>query len=190
VTDREPRAEVPARERILTAAEELFAEHGYERTSTARLARAAGVPQGLVFYHFGTKENLLLSLVRERASTELTEVLPHASTSDRHEAVAELWRQLRSHLGTPSRMQRILLREIDTHPELREQVRRMLVDIAEQVARHLADLVGNPDPPTPEQLTAARMLTVTAGVAEVTHGDSGYDLDPDAVARLLLRGLG
>ena len=38
--------EPTARERILTAAGQLFAERGFDRTPTARIAAKAGVPHG------------------------------------------------------------------------------------------------------------------------------------------------
>ncbi|MDW7709875.1 MAG: TetR/AcrR family transcriptional regulator [Deferrisomatales bacterium] len=47
---------------ILHAAEELFAERGYDGTSTSAIAERAGVAHGTVFHHFRTKENLLLEL--------------------------------------------------------------------------------------------------------------------------------
>lgn len=190
MTGRPPGPGPSARERILTAAEELFAEHGYDRTSAARLARSAEVPQGLIFYHFGTKQDVLLTLVRERSATTLAELLPDPSTQDPHTVVAELWRRLRDHLGRPSPMQRIMLHEIDTHPELRAHARQFLADAIEHVDRHLAAAAAGPGgSPTPKQRTAARLLVVTASVAELTHGDRGEDIDPDAVARLLAPGL-
>jgi len=54
------------RERILDVAERLFAEKGFDGTSTARLADEAGVPQGLIFYYFKTKPEILLAIVNER----------------------------------------------------------------------------------------------------------------------------
>jgi len=54
------------REVIIETAERLFAERGYDGTSTARIAHEAGVPSGLVFYHFATKLDLLLAIVHER----------------------------------------------------------------------------------------------------------------------------
>jgi len=36
--------DLPARDRILAAAERLFAEGGFDKTSTARIAAEAGVP--------------------------------------------------------------------------------------------------------------------------------------------------
>jgi len=47
-----------AREDILNAAERVFAEKGFARTSTQEVARAAGVSQSQIHYHFGTKEGL------------------------------------------------------------------------------------------------------------------------------------
>jgi AcrR family transcriptional regulator len=45
----------PSQQRILAAAEELFAASGYEGTSVRQIAQRAGVPVALVSYHFGSK---------------------------------------------------------------------------------------------------------------------------------------
>ncbi|KOO11428.1 transcriptional regulator, partial [Vibrio xuii] len=42
------------RERILNAAWALFAENGYEETTTRQIARHANVADGTVFSHFPT----------------------------------------------------------------------------------------------------------------------------------------
>lgn len=46
------------RERMLTAALELFSEKGYAGTSTREIAERAGVNHITLFRHFGSKENL------------------------------------------------------------------------------------------------------------------------------------
>lgn len=48
---------------ILQSAIELFAEKGYANTSTQEIAKRAGVAEGTIFRHYGTKENLLLSVI-------------------------------------------------------------------------------------------------------------------------------
>lgn len=53
-----PPADQAGRERILAAAIRSFSEVGYEGTTTAGVARAAGVTQPLVHHHFGSKEGL------------------------------------------------------------------------------------------------------------------------------------
>jgi TetR/AcrR family transcriptional regulator len=47
-----------SREAILTAAERLFAEHGYDRTSLNDIAADAGLSRGTPSYFFGSKEHL------------------------------------------------------------------------------------------------------------------------------------
>ncbi len=44
-----------AREALLAAASELFAEHGYEATSTAEILNRSGVSKGAMYHHFPTK---------------------------------------------------------------------------------------------------------------------------------------
>ncbi len=52
------------RELILEAATEVFAETGYVGTTTADIARAAGVSQPYVVRLFGTKEQLFLDVIQ------------------------------------------------------------------------------------------------------------------------------
>ncbi|ELP67900.1 TetR family transcriptional regulator [Streptomyces turgidiscabies] len=52
-------ADTPAaRDRILAAAREEFAERGYEKTSVRGIAKAAEVDSALVHHYFGTKEQV------------------------------------------------------------------------------------------------------------------------------------
>lgn len=46
--------------RLRSVALELFGEHGYQATTTTRIAAAAGVSEMTLFRHFRTKEALLL----------------------------------------------------------------------------------------------------------------------------------
>ena len=50
---------LPARDRMLQVAKQLFAERGYENTSTVAIARAAGSSESQLMKHFGSKEGLL-----------------------------------------------------------------------------------------------------------------------------------
>lgn len=54
---RQARSEQAA-QRILTAAERVFAEAGFGGATMAALASAAGLPSANLHYHFGTKESL------------------------------------------------------------------------------------------------------------------------------------
>ncbi len=50
---------------ILTAAESLFASEGYHKTSMERIADAAEVSVGAVYFYFKNKEDLLVQLLDE-----------------------------------------------------------------------------------------------------------------------------
>ena len=53
------------RQRVLEAANMLFSTKGFVATGTADIARAADVSEGSIFYHFGSKKNLLMELGRQ-----------------------------------------------------------------------------------------------------------------------------
>jgi AcrR family transcriptional regulator len=53
---------VSAREKVLAAAEELFAEQGYDATSVAQVVARAGVTKGALYHHFAAKEDLLFAI--------------------------------------------------------------------------------------------------------------------------------
>jgi AcrR family transcriptional regulator len=54
------------REHILTVAEELFGEKGFDGTSVRDIAQSAGVNLAMISYYFGSKEKLLESLIEFR----------------------------------------------------------------------------------------------------------------------------
>ena len=51
-------------QKILMAALELFATHGYDATSISELAKHAGVSKGLIYNYFHSKKHLLEELVK------------------------------------------------------------------------------------------------------------------------------
>jgi AcrR family transcriptional regulator len=66
-------ADQSARDALLDAAVELFAEHGPASVSIRDVARHAGVNHGLVHRHFGSKDDLLAAAVDAGGSSVLTE---------------------------------------------------------------------------------------------------------------------
>ena len=102
------------RERILKAAERLFAERGYDATSIRAIVAKARVNQAAINYHFDGKDGLYREVLRTafRALTE--QQLEHADemkAMSREAALAEfIRRQLRPLLGRDeySRHMRIL----------------------------------------------------------------------------------
>jgi AcrR family transcriptional regulator len=67
--------------RILGAAEELFAAHGFAKTTVDEIAAAAGVSKGLVYDHYPSKE-ALLGAVWDRLVAAWTEAVRTSKFSD------------------------------------------------------------------------------------------------------------
>jgi AcrR family transcriptional regulator len=61
---------VSSHDRILLGAKQLFAQRGYENTSTVAIARQAGTSESQLMKHFGSKEGLLEAIF-ERGWTSL-----------------------------------------------------------------------------------------------------------------------
>src|SRR3974377_415278 len=62
------------RKAIARAALTLFASDGYERTSVDAIAAEAGGSKRTVYSHYGDKENLFLSVVRDTYEGMLTRI--------------------------------------------------------------------------------------------------------------------
>ncbi|MBW2313849.1 MAG: TetR family transcriptional regulator [Deltaproteobacteria bacterium] len=67
-TDGAPRRRNPedTKERLLDAAERLFADRGFEGASLRAVTQAAGTSVSAAHYHFGSKEALLVATIRRR----------------------------------------------------------------------------------------------------------------------------
>src|SRR6267378_1201735 len=83
-----PRLSAVARkEAIVAAVQDVFAEKGFDGTTTRELARAAGVSEALLFKHFPTKQALYAAMQQACCSerdrghfTRLTSLNESAST--------------------------------------------------------------------------------------------------------------
>ncbi len=72
---------------ILDAARELFAEHGFERTTIRAVAARAGIDPALVMQHFGSKQGLFAEAARWSSEHETilqatSDSLPAAALDD------------------------------------------------------------------------------------------------------------
>ena len=54
---------ITRKEAILLTATKMFSEKGYRTTSMSEVAKAAGVADGTIFYHFKTKEDLFVAVL-------------------------------------------------------------------------------------------------------------------------------
>ena len=121
-----------ARERILDAAEDLFAADGFDATPTARIAHRAVVAKGLLFYYFPRKMDLLRTLFVERLPVHpLSSVAGIAVPGD----VAGSLVRLADKIGLTGHhsqvLSAILFREASTHPDVRDHLRALYAALME-----------------------------------------------------------
>ena len=80
-------------QKILTAALHLFAKQGYASTSTSKVAKEAGVSEGLIFRHFENKDGLLQAILDQgKAATQqiFTEVVMTKDPKERIRKMLEI----------------------------------------------------------------------------------------------------
>ncbi|MGW4093168.1 TetR/AcrR family transcriptional regulator [Nocardia sp. NPDC004750] len=113
---RPPAAESTAgdtRARIVRAAIDLFAERGFHGTGVAEIGERADVQRGALYYHIGSKEELLWQILRDYTQLMLTEAEQIADGPG--DPVAKLRKMIDSHVRLIVRHQRevaIQLRDV------------------------------------------------------------------------------
>src|SRR5678809_302220 len=60
-----PRLKAPQRrEQLMEVASKLFAKNGYDATTTAAIAEAAGVTEPILYRHFKSKQEMFVAIVK------------------------------------------------------------------------------------------------------------------------------
>jgi AcrR family transcriptional regulator len=102
---------------ILDAAGNLFAALGYSGTSTANIAKAAGVTRTLIFHYFPTKQALLTTLLHERGlGAVLDKITVPPRKADVETALLALAAQIKEHLHLSEQLLQIVLHERSIQP--------------------------------------------------------------------------
>ncbi|MGB2670286.1 MAG: TetR/AcrR family transcriptional regulator [Candidatus Acidiferrum sp.] len=131
------------REIIIKAAGRLFREKGYEGTSVRDLADAVGLQSGSLFFHFRSKEEILLSLLEEglRRAVAILDRHLAAAVSPREKLSAILHGHLEAILEEERDAFYVVLRDWRT---LSSQSRRKVIalrdEYEERIARALNEL--------------------------------------------------
>ncbi|WP_312648317.1 TetR/AcrR family transcriptional regulator [Aminipila sp.] len=122
------------REHIIQIAFNEFSNNGLTNTSTADIARAAGVSHGTIFAHFPTRE-MLLDIVIEEFGIRITKRL--------HELVDEtcgMQEILEAHLKGIEEYEDFYIRLISEAPLLQVSSRNTLIMIQSAISFHLTQV--------------------------------------------------
>jgi AcrR family transcriptional regulator len=150
---RAPARTLPARERLLAAASDLFTRRGYAATSVREIVEGAGVTKPILYDHFGSKAGIFLALIG-RLEREMEERLD----------------AVRRAPGTPLERIRAICRSIYAIAEAHEPEVRLLYAI------YYGPAQGTPEvdiESLPFRVEAALAEAVREGMAsgEIRRGD-------------------
>jgi AcrR family transcriptional regulator len=125
------------RERILTAAATLFAEHGFDGSSMPAIARSSGITAGAIYKHFKSKGELLLEVVKR--SFESTPLFMQTSAA----ATATALPRLASAYTEPElKLVRQLSIEVHSAASRDSEVRRVLALSDEAAMQYISDAIA------------------------------------------------
>ena len=119
-----------SRRDLMDTAIDCFARYGYQATSIDRIAKAAGVTKGALYYHFKDKEELLFEAVKNRVGQfERRTAGDLSSITNAARALAELARVCFDH-ATKSNHRRLIVtlmvESLDSNPRLAAHFREMM----------------------------------------------------------------
>lgn len=85
------RQAIESRHRLMSAAEELFSERGYQETTVQDICSRAGLSVGVFYHYFSSKQDALLAILHSKTD-ELMELIDAESTAKTHiEALLEVF---------------------------------------------------------------------------------------------------
>lgn len=175
------------RERLLLAAADAFAARGYDGTRVADIAAAAGVSNGALYAHFGSKAELLVAALRTHGQKLLADMLAAHPDRSATEVLLATGRQL----SRPRKSRGYLIVEALVAARRDEDVARPMRDYVGEHADWLADLVrvGQDDRELDTDLSPRALahfcLLLAMGSALVPP--SLHEVDEDEWAALLGR---
>lgn len=153
------------RERIVDAAERLFAERGFSGVSMPAIAAAAGITAGAIYKHFEGKEELFFSIVRRAV-----EAAPTMKEAEGRTGAAALASIVAAYTTTGLKRVRQLAVEIHYAAAQNAKVRRLLRSSVDRDIGKLAQGIagaqraGKIDATLDPYLAASSIMTLIMGL--------------------------
>ena len=191
--ERAPRT--ATRDRILSAALEVFAGKGYHRAIVDDIVRASGTSKGAVYHHFPNKEAVFVALVDDFA--ERLALAVAAAVGDRHGSLPKVEGALTAALTTFAENERlarlILLEAVSLGPTYQAKRAEVTDRFAALIQGYLDEAAaeGSIAPLDTRIATLAWLGAVNEVVIQWLHGgidDLRATIPP--LTRILLRSIG
>ena len=201
-----PRRRLPPDERRATlfdAALAVFAELGYDRATLSDVVDRIGVSKGCLYHHFQSKEQLFLTLLRERvtAAVRADEEALSAATGSREEVLRTLVERHWAHLQEPGQIELATLAMTEL-PKIPDAGRNVFDEVVARKRATLRRALERDNPCAESQaveieLAATIVPWMILGVALGRHVCRGFETSSlsveqvgEALTNLILRGVG
>ena len=170
------------------AASELFAAHGFEQTTTAQIAKAAGISPGSVFYYFEDKRAVFRAIFQRDLPLSQALIDEALSRDDPFEAVLEVVGRLAEDAMNPQATGLLveLIRQAGRDPELTRAVHQNAVVITDGLTTLIqrcqsADLVD-------AQLNPTDAAHWVQSIVDGAYLSADPERDPRPMLRRIVRG--
>jgi AcrR family transcriptional regulator len=175
---------------IIEAAATVLAGQGYANTSIKDIAREAGIAQGLVHYYFGSKEELVLAVLRQTCGEMLEETRRSFKESPGH-PLARAWAGLiaaEKRAAERPELFRLLLEMVplsQNNHALRAQLQDLYENLCDEVAEMISELNEQLPTPLPIPIRDFAAVVIAAMDGLAVRGLVQPDADPAALYRAL-----
>lgn len=183
------RATDERRERILEAAERVFAAHGFHAATMQHVAEAAGMSAGNLYRTFPSKEAIVEGLC---ARDQQERIANFAHLADSDSIFAAFRAALRDHIASRSRQKASLTVEIwaeaQRNPAVAAMSREVDADVLRQIERMIviAKVKGEAAPSADAAFVARFVFTYVAGLLKRLALEPDFDAEGEADEMLAL----
>ncbi len=156
---------------LLDAAEQIMLDEGYAAVSSRRLGNAVGMNPALVYYYFGTMDNLFVELFRRGADRSYQRQID-ALTSP--QPLWALWETIhdRSHTALTMEFVALANHRKAIRAEISDSSRRFRKLQLDSVARILAGYEVDSDIHTPESI-----VLIMSSISRFLRMEEAFDVD-------------
>ena len=135
-----------SRQRLLDAAVACILEQGYYRASSNEVARRAGVTWGVIQYHFGTRERLMLEVFKDACERLVDHSRNAVITGDTlRERLGSYFDHLMGFYGRPEYLAYLEINlNLARDPDTSEETMAALRQVGEDFMQYWVDVPGLP----------------------------------------------
>lgn len=166
------------KEAILAAATRLFAEKGFTHTTVAEISRRSQVAEGTIFYHFHSKEDLFLTILKQLKDDMAREFAAYRQQLPQGRGIDQVEQAISFHLYLAGKLEDQFHLLHRSYPYQLAQVNQTCTEYLQAIYHYLLDIfeqavaIGQQDGSIgrmPARKTALLIFTMVDGLVRFQH---------------------